>query len=178
MQYTHKPSTRYADDQTDSVLKPFFSLLLLLVMLALAGCANAQIPSPTPTTTAAGGTATQNPSPTATSVPVTGTGSVEATATSYYQAIQAQDYTRAYSFLDVNIVPLDGQKLTQQAFVQVAQFRDTQYGPVSSFSALVSTTDPTAVVMTVSRKGGLRYHTHLKFKQEGNGWKILTLDGI
>lgn len=188
MQYTRILSTSYADSRrTGSVLKAFFPLLLLLMMLALAGCSTSQPPSSsTPTATGSGGqtpsstpgSGGQTPSSTTGATPTTGPATVAATASSYYQAIQAQNYTSAYSFLDANIVPLNGQALTQQVYTQVAQFRDSQYGPVASFTVLVSTTDPTAVVMTVSRKGGLRYHTHLKFKQEGSEWKIVTLDGI
>lgn len=168
-------------------------ILIFLAVVALSSCASsttpASTPTPTPTASAQGGTFTPTPTGTASPPPTSvssgkasptpgGTGAVEATVTSFYKAFEAQNYTLAYSYLDANATTLDGQKLTQQTFTQLTQARDNQYGPLISFDLLINSTDPTQVIMTNSRKKGLLYHAHLQLKQEGNTWKILTLDVI
>jgi hypothetical protein len=95
--------------------------------------------------------------------------SVETTATEYYQAIEAQSYVYAYSFLDPNATGL-----SQAAFLKMAQAADKAEGKVQSFSV---TAFPPEVVMTVSRSMG-PYHVHLLFQQENNAWKIVSLDRI
>jgi hypothetical protein len=102
-------------------------------------------------------TATPSPSPVAT------------TATEYYQAIEAQNYTYAYSFLDPKATGL-----SQEAFIQMAQTTDKEEGKVVSFSVADF---PPQVVMTVTRNIG-PYHVHLLFQQENNAWKIISLDRI
>jgi hypothetical protein len=148
-------------------------LLILFAVVALSGCSFSPVLTPTPaptlTASATGGTLTPAPG---------GTGTIEATITSFYQAIEAQNYDLAYSYLDANATIANGQKLTQQTFTQLAQSRDNQFGPVTSFDLLLNSSDPTQVIMTITRKSGFRYHAHLQVKQEGNGWKILTLDRI
>jgi hypothetical protein len=156
-------------------------LLSLFAIVALSGCSSSQIltptPAPTQTASATGGTLTPGPTGSASLTPG-GTRTIEATITSYYQAIEAQNYDLAYSYLDANATTANGQKLTQQTFTQLAQSRDNQFGPVTSFDLLLNSSDPTQVIMTITRKSGFRYHAHLQVKQEGNDWKILTLDRI
>jgi hypothetical protein len=149
-------------------------LLILFAIVALSGCTSSPIPAPTPAPTLTASTTGGTLTPTPTSG---GTGSIESTITSFYQAIEAQNYTLAYSYLDANATTADGQKLTQQTFTQLAQSRDSQFGPVTSFDLLLNSSDHTQVIMTLTR-AGLRYHAHLQVKQEGNDWKILTLDRI
>lgn len=95
--------------------------------------------------------------------------SVATTAAQYYQAIEAQRYAYAYSFLDPNATGL-----SQVAFTQMAQATDKEEGKVVSFSVAFF---PPLVVMTVSRNIG-PYHVHLMFRQEHNAWKIVSLDRI
>lgn len=102
-------------------------------------------------------TATPSPTPVAT------------TATEYYQAIEAENYTYAYSFLDP-----EATELTEAAFIQMAQTTDQEEGEVESFSVADF---PPLVVMTVTRNIG-PYHVHLLFQQEDNAWKIVSLDRI
>jgi hypothetical protein len=166
-------------------------IIMFLAVVALSGCASSITPAltPTPTASAQGGTLTPTPTGTASPPPTSvssgtvsptpgGTGAIEATVTSFYKAFEAQNYTLAYSYLDANATTLDGQKLTRQTFTQLTQARDNQYGPVNGFDLLINSTDHTQVIMTNSRKKGLLYHAHLKLKQEGNNWKILSLDVI
>jgi hypothetical protein len=156
-------------------------LLILFTIVVLSGCSSSPILTPTPaptlTASATGGTLTPTPTARASLTPG-GTGTIKATITSFYQAIEAQNYTLAYSYLDANATTTNGQKLTQQTFTQLAQSRDNQFGPVTGFDLLLNSSDPTQVIMTIARKSGFRYHAHLQVKQEGNDWKILTLDRI
>lgn len=94
--------------------------------------------------------------------------------TAYYDAIEAQNYPLAYSYLDANAT-INGQKLTLQTFTQLAQTGDSTYGPVISFTISVF---PPLVVMTVNRKSLGPYHTHLMMKQEGATWRITSIDRI
>jgi len=102
-------------------------------------------------------TATPSPTPVAT------------TATEYYQAIEAQNYTYAYSFLDPKATGL-----SEAAFIQMARTTDQAEGKVEIFSVADF---PPLVVMTVTRNIG-PYHVHLLFQQENNAWKIVSLDRI
>jgi len=156
-------------------------LLILFAIIALSGCSSTQLLTPTPAPTltgsATGGTLTPTPTGRA-SVKPGRTDTIEATITSFYQALEAQNYALAYSYLDANATIANGQKLTQQTFTQLAQSRDNQFGPVTGFNLLLNSSDHTQVIMTIARKSGFRYHTHLRVKQKGNDWKILTLDRI
>lgn len=93
----------------------------------------------------------------------------------FYRAVEAQNYHLAYNYLDANATTTDGQKLTLNTFTQLAQSSDSSYGPVVSFSIGAY---PPLAVMTITRKILGPYHAHLKLKQEGNTWKIITLDRI
>ena len=155
------------------MFRPRLLLLILFAIIALSGCSSTQLLTPTPAPTltgsATGGTLTPTPG---------GTDTIEATSTSFYQALEAQNYALAYSYLDANATIANGQKLTQQTFTQLAQSRDNQFGPVTGFDLLLNSSDHTQVIMTIARKSGFRYHAHLWVKQKGNDWKILTLDRI
>ncbi len=116
-------------------------------------------------------TPTNTPMPTATSP----ASSAAAMATNYYQALEQQNYTLAYSFLDPNATDTTtNQKLTPEVFTALAQSTDTSEGSITTFSVGAF---PPLVVMTVTRKYG-PYHTHLQVKLEGSTWKITSLDRI
>jgi hypothetical protein len=112
-------------------------------------------------------------SPPATVVTTTG---ADSTATQYYQAIQSQNYQKAYSFLKVQ-----GQNIpaTEQLYVQLASGVDTARGKVSSFAIKSTSTSngATNITMTVTRNGK-SYDVHLTLQQSGADWKIVTFDQI
>ena len=91
-------------------------------------------------------------------------------ATSYYQAIEKQNYGLAYTYLD----PTET-KLSHAAFVQEALSQDKGGGVLQSYTIAIF---PPMVVMTNMRVNIGPYHVHLQFKQEGGIWKIVSLDGI
>ena len=129
--------------------------------------------SPSATTTPPVTTPTNTPMPTATAT--SPASSVAAMATNYYQALEQQNYTLAYSFLDPNATDTStNQKLTLEVFTTLAQSTDTSEGTITDFSVGAF---PPLVVMTVTRKDG-PYHAHLQVKLEGTTWKITSLDRI
>lgn len=103
-------------------------------------------------------------------------------ALSFYAAIQAQNYTRAYSYLanDVTINPTGDRPrpLTRDLFLQTARSLDETMGKVTAFSAEVDVNSPMVIIMTISRSNLAAYHSHLVFKDLGGSWKIASLDRI
>lgn len=170
------------------MLKRFLFLCVCtgMMLVTLAACSGEIGPTPTPTagtsptpssspvvtpTTSPTTRPTVTPTPSPTSTP----GTITSEVTAYYKAIEAQNYPLAYTFLDANATTTDGQKLTLNTFMQLAQTSDNSYGPVVSFSFEAY---PPLVVMSLSRKSLSAYHAHLTVKQEGNTWKIMTIDRI
>jgi hypothetical protein len=154
-------------------------LLCCLATAATAACSRTRTPAPSPapaptmsttTSTTVSATASGSPSP-GPPEGSSGTGVV----TSYYRAIVAQNYQLAFTFLDAGAVGPDGQRMTLPAFLRLAQSMDGDEGPVTNFSvnAVGST-----IVMTNYRERMGPYHAHLQVKQDGSGWKIVSVDRI
>jgi len=151
-----------------------------MILIALAACSGGAGLAPTPTT---GALPTSTPSAVSSPVPTptptlphtSAPGTFASVANAFYQAVEAQNYHLAYTYLDANATTTDGQKLTLNTFTQLAQTGDSTYGPVVSFSIGAY---PPLAVMTVIRKSLGPYHSHLTLKQEGNTWKIITIDTI
>lgn len=100
----------------------------------------------------------------------------------YYDAIEQKDYAAAYSKLAPQGSIAD---LTPQAFMQQAQQRDQQYGPVTSYvygqpSFTVSgQPDLSHMTMTVSvTRPRLSYTVVLNLQKTGNAWYITDFDRI
>ncbi|HLH60114.1 MAG TPA: hypothetical protein VKV20_00415 [Ktedonobacteraceae bacterium] len=102
----------------------------------------------------------------------------QVTAQAYYAAIQAQDYTTAYSYLASGLVTSSGQTLTQDLYTQAATSRDTSLGQVTNFSIAADPNDPNSITVTVTRAQGSTYTVHLKFTFTSDGWKITSYDEI
>jgi hypothetical protein len=131
----------------------------------------------TVTPTSSVGTPTQTTTaPTVTSTTTT-TGGISTTIIYFYQAIENKNYTRAYSYISSDATTTDGQKLTKDAFLQLAQLGDAD-GVVTSFDYIADSTDATQITMTIMRGSSLRYHAHLHMKEKGNVWQIVQLDRI
>ena len=112
-----------------------------------------------------------------TATAVSGQGA-QITAQAYYAAIQAQDYTTAYSYLDSGLVASNNQPLTQDLYTQAAQGRDTSLGRVTNYSISADPNDPNSITVSVTRSQGSTYTVHLKFTQTSDGWKITSYDEI
>lgn len=100
-------------------------------------------------------------------------------ANAYYQAIEKQDYTTAYSHLAPNRVTPSGQQVTQDLFATAAQGLDTSKGPVTSFNQTSINVDNgvAKVTMAVTRNGAT-YDVHLELQQINGDWKITSYDNI
>lgn len=100
-------------------------------------------------------------------------------ANSYYQAIENKDYVKAYSYLDTSSISVQGQKLSEVAFVALAQSTDRLKGPVTSFSQTNITTGNNTATVTMSvTRNGLSYTVQLELQQTGNTWKITAFDNL
>lgn len=157
-------------------------LLILIILIGLSGCdisGESSNPSLTPTqgiaATARPTSASTPPlTPTSAATPDTSGAGVSQVITMYYDAIKAQNYPRAYTYLDANATDANRQKITLESFEQMAQTMEKDGGSVVSFSVAVFL--PTAV-MSVTRTL-LVYHAHLQVKQENQTWKIISLDRV
>ena len=69
----------------------------------------------------------------------------------------------------------DGSVFNQSSFVGLAQLEDSAGGVVLSFTDLWA---PPQLVITGTRKQEGTYHAHLQLRQEGQVWKIVSLDHI
>ena len=99
----------------------------------------------------------------------------------YYQAVQKQDYTTAYSYVSSNATFTSQGRtipITQQSvYTTTAQSLDTQLGPMTSHTTKMVGTDTTQFIVTVTR-GGKNFVVHLTLAKIGNNWKIVNADGI
>ncbi len=112
------------------------------------------------------------------------TSGIFSTVNNYYGSIEHQNYNAAYSDLAPQGV-ISG--LTQQAFIQQAQQRDQQYGPVTSyvygqpsysFNAS-SQPDLSHMTLTVSvTRTHLSYNVLLSLQNIGGKWQITDFDRI
>lgn len=104
----------------------------------------------------------------------------------YYDAMKAQDYTQAFTYLYSNRTIQESGveiRLTEPVFVTVAQGIDKSDGKVLTYSITSSrvnstdTADIADVTVRVTRNSG-SYDVHLQLQQEGNDWKIIGMDGL
>ena len=97
----------------------------------------------------------------------------------YYTAIQNQDYATAYSYIDASNITLNNQSITQDLYTQGAQAVDAQKGKVTSYSIGNFNINSSTATFTVSvTRNGSPYDVHLKLQQEGNAWKIVSIDNV
>ncbi len=95
--------------------------------------------------------------------------------TSYYRAIQARNYQKAFGYLSRKATGPDGRRLTLQSFLRLARTLDNMGGRMVSFSVGVYSS---GVVMTNERTKIFRYHAHLLMARSGSGWVIASIDRI
>jgi hypothetical protein len=106
----------------------------------------------------------------------------------YYEAIQSRNYNDAY--LDLALKGT-ASGLTREQFIQQAESRDTQYGPVRSYvsgqaSPTASTDDGSTASLSLSRltitvnvtRAHLSYAVVLTLEKVGGSWKIVDFDRI
>jgi len=156
------------------ILVGIFIGCMFILLAACNESGNASVP-PTATATPSNiSTAHRTPSP---GLPSSSVQSIP-TAMNYYQAIKAKDYSTAYTYLDVDATMQNGQKITNDVFLQLAHSQDTDYGSIDTIDMIPGSNDGSQIIVTVQRSSGMRYHVHLTLKKEGGDWKILSLDRI
>ena len=101
-------------------------------------------------------------------------------ANQYYSAVEKQDYSTAYSYLNTNSIVLNGQTVTQELYTTVAQTVDTAKGNVSHYSVgNISVTNNTAsVTVTVTRASTPAYDVQLQLQQVNGTWKIISFNNF
>jgi hypothetical protein len=99
-------------------------------------------------------------------------------AEAYYQDIEAQDYTNAYTYTAPGITGANGQILTEATFNQEAHKLDSSEGAVSNFTVNVDPNDSTKVSVQVTRQNGKSYTVQLTFQQNNSGWVISSFTNI
>ncbi len=101
-------------------------------------------------------------------------------ANQYYSAVEKQDYTTAYSYLNTNLIAQNNQPLTQELYTTAAQTLDTAKGTVSNYSVgNISVNNNTAsVTVSVTRGSTPAYDVQLQLQQVNGTWKITRFDNI
>ncbi len=104
-------------------------------------------------------------------------------ANQYYMAIENQNYTTAFTYLDTSNLTLNGQAFTQDLYVKGAQLFDQQKGKVTAYSitniSLNSNNGVNTAMLTVRvTRNGSPYDVHLQLLQESSGWKITSIDSF
>src|SRR6266480_7905424 len=83
------------------------------------------------------------------------------TVNQYYNAVEKQDYTTAFSYISTNSTVLNGQISTQDLYTSAAQAVDAAKGKVTSFSigniSLTNNNNTAIVTVTVTRSSTPAY---------------------
>jgi hypothetical protein len=98
----------------------------------------------------------------------------------YYNAVEKQDYSKAYSYISTNLTVPNGQTLTQELYAAAAQGLDSVKGKVTNYSVgSVSVNNDTAsVTVSVTRGSNPAYDVHLQLQQVNGSWKITSYGNI
>jgi hypothetical protein len=104
----------------------------------------------------------------------------------YYNAVEKQDYSTAYSYLDIQTLTLNGQQenASQGLYTQVAQTIDQVDGKVTAYkitgielNSSTSTGNTATITVDVTR-GSTTQQVHVQLQQEENDWKIVSIDHL
>lgn len=103
------------------------------------------------------------------------------TVNSYYQAVENQNYTQAYSYLQIDTFTAGGQSVaaSETTFAQLAGGLDTARGKVSNFNIKnTNVSGDTATVTVDVTRNGQTYTVTLQLRQVSGNWKIVQFDNI
>jgi hypothetical protein len=102
------------------------------------------------------------------------------TVNQYYNAVEKQDYTTAYSYIGTNLIAQNNQTLTQELYTTAAQALDTVKGKVTNFNVknVNTNTTTTSVTVTVTRANAPSYDVLLQLQQVNGSWKITSYNNI
>ena len=102
----------------------------------------------------------------------------------YYNAVEKQDYSTAYSYLAIQTLTINGQQqnASQGLYTQVAQTIDQANGRVTAYNIIgidlnfSNSTGNTATITVNVTRGSQTREVHVQLQQEGNDWKIVGID--
>jgi hypothetical protein len=104
----------------------------------------------------------------------------------FYTALEIQDYTTAFQYLDLSIGTPWGQmtrpeelvEKAQAEFITKAQEYDAQYGKITHYALTGVQANPSRRLYTikVTRLSGDSYKTRLRLMKQGYNWKIVGFD--
>jgi hypothetical protein len=96
----------------------------------------------------------------------------------YYAALENQDYSMAFQYLDPSMGGPLGQMITQAGFIERAQAYDAEHGRITNYSLAGVQANPSKRVFTikVTRGSGASYRTQLRLTKQGYDWKIVGFD--
>ena len=106
----------------------------------------------------------------------------------FYTALEIQDYTTAFQYLDLSIGTPWGQMMApdqfmekaQAEFINKAQEHDAQNGKITHYAFTRVQASPSRRIYTikVTRLSGDSYSTRLRLMKQGNNWKIVSFDRL
>lgn len=103
------------------------------------------------------------------------------TVLAYYNALRNKDYNQAHTYFDPQGT-IDVDRKGQPVSVGLLRNLDRQQTPLQSYSIVKKSffSQNTVIVFAdITRSGqGQSYEVHLLLQQEGNGWKIIYVDGL
>lgn len=98
-----------------------------------------------------------------------------ATVKQYYTAIQQQQYTQAYSYLDTRLT-----LVSLEDYSKVATTLDSTEGKVNDYAVTafsLKSNQGTTFTVHVTR-AHQSYDVHLKLSQLNGTWKVMSYDGV
>lgn len=99
------------------------------------------------------------------------------TTTAYFQAVESQDYAKAYTYLDTSGAQVQGQSFTQSQFTTASQALDLALGKLTSYSITnTNVNNDTATVSVNTVRNGKTIPQVLSLRKVGNDWKIVGIN--
>lgn len=108
----------------------------------------------------------------------------KAVVQAYYAAVEKQNYTAAYTCLDIQTIAHDGQQYpaTQALYIQASQEIDQAKGKVTTYTIIGNELSydlfagNTANITVDVTRGGNVQEVDIQLRQIGNKWKIVGID--
>ncbi len=95
----------------------------------------------------------------------------------YYAALENQEYSMAFQYLDLSLGGPLGQMMTQAEFIERAQAYDAEHGRITNYSLAGVRANPSKRVFTIKvTRWSDAYRTQLRLTKQGDAWKIVGVD--
>jgi hypothetical protein len=91
---------------------------------------------------------------------------------SYYEDLKTQNYAQAYTYLDPQLLIVQGQAVTVDLYTSAEETIDEQFGPVNNFSLTnIQVQNDSATIAVRETRTQTRDITYT-LQRVGNSWKI------